>query len=93
MLEMKKVTIYLFLKTQDATGQDAFYYLAMKASKFPEFKKRMLGSQDVNLKQYAEILYSGYGTNPSPEEIKKMEDEYGFKHDNVITLDLTSDNG
>lgn len=69
--------IYL-VRGHDITSRAAWYYVMVEKTKKRIFEIEAKRGQ-INLTDYGNILYSGYGENP-PEDMKqKMKDEYGFE--------------
>lgn len=57
----------VFLVTGKDGGRRAWYYIRVRKPRLEAFK-RALGGNQIHLKQYGEILYSGFRRDP-PEQI------------------------
>lgn len=66
------------VKGKDTTNRAAWYYVLVEKTKKDMFEN-IEGSQSLNLTDYGNILFSGYGEEPPADIKKRMEDEYGFK--------------
>lgn len=57
-------------------GMAAWHYVLVDKNKLPLFLKKIeSGNIDVSL--YGDILYSGWGEDPSDDIVKKIEEQYG----------------
>ncbi|WP_169193100.1 hypothetical protein [Anaplasma platys] len=66
----------LFLVRGKDKGRPAWHYVLVDKHKREMFLARSKsGSMDVAL--YGEILYSGWGENPSEDVVQKIKDEFG----------------
>ena len=66
----------LFLVRGKDKGRPAWHYVLVDKHKREMFLARSKsGSMDVAL--YGEILYSGWGENPSEDIVQKIKDEFG----------------
>lgn len=69
--------IYL-VRGHDITKRAAWYYVMVDKMKKRIFETDAKNGQ-INLTDYGNILYSGYGENPPDDMKTKMKDEYGFE--------------
>lgn len=83
MLAEKTVCV-LLVRGENPDGQPIFAYVAVRADKLEEFmeaqKKGMFYPEE-----YGVIVESGIG-DPSPEVVRKMEEEYGFNHQMMVDI-------
>lgn len=81
-----KQTICVFMvRGYAADGNLYFCYVAIPGDKLAAFKKAMDAKSGLDVEQFGVILEWGQG-DPSPEVMKRMQDEYGFKHENMIDV-------
>ncbi len=64
----------LRLVTGKDQGQDAWWYIRLKPELFEQYKTA-LKQDSIDLEQYGEVLFSGWGKKP-PDEVKKKIEEY-----------------
>lgn len=69
----------LFLvRGKDDTGSNAYYFVLLDRKRIGEFQKVALGSSPFDLKEYGEIVASGYGETV-PEALRiRMRVEHGW---------------
>lgn len=65
--------VYL-VRGKDA-GRQAWYYVLVDRPKLSGFLARMKGGS-LNLTQYGEVLYSGWGSTPPQSVVDKIKDDY-----------------
>ena len=67
---------YVYTVRGQDRGWDAWHIVLVKPKLLDQFKKKiMTGSIDVA--DYGEVLYSGWGKDPSEDVLKKIEEEFG----------------
>lgn len=65
----------LRLVTGKNDGHDAWWYIRVKHNLFEKYKIAVK-AEEIDLADYGEVLFSGWGKTP-PEDIKKkIEEEY-----------------
>ena len=75
------VPIHL-VRCKNAAGRDCYFFLMCSQQKIKTLKAVMDGI--FNLKDYGEIIASGFGHTPSETIRKKLKDEYNFDANEVI---------
>jgi hypothetical protein len=80
----EKTVCVLLLRGTDPNGQRIYAYVAVRADKLQDF---MAAQQqpDFSPERYGVILESGSG-EPPPEVRARMEQEYGFNHEQMVFL-------
>jgi len=69
--------LYL-VRSKDHTGQNAYYFMLLDREKISEFKQVALSSESFDLKDYGDIVASGYG-DTVPESLRiRMRVEHGW---------------
>lgn len=53
-------------------------YMAMKPSRYKEYYQAVLEGRNLNLKDYGDVLESGWGDDPPAETHARMVEDYGF---------------
>ena len=56
-------------------GLDAWWYILVKPDKFEKYKTQAK-TNSMNLAEYSEILYYGWGKKPPEKVKKKIEEEF-----------------
>jgi hypothetical protein len=72
----KSDLVYLVRAKEKPSNEDAWYYVQVHTKqKLPVFLEKV--KTGLNLTDYSDVLYSGWGTEP-PEEIKeKIKEQFG----------------
>jgi len=71
----------IVLTTGEMENGSSFYaYLAIKPSKYLDFLEAEKKG-DYKLSDYGKVIEMGEGENPSTQVMKKMEKEFGIRHD------------
>ena len=65
-----------FIKCKDEKGEDCYYFLMSSEQKVNTIKNNP--PDIVNLSDYGIIVHSGYGVNPSDEEIELLRKKYNY---------------
>jgi len=73
--ENKNLNNLVYLVRGKDKGKPAWHYVLVEKLKLPMFKKAIGGTMDVS--EYGKIIHSGWGEDPPPELVKKIEQEYG----------------
>ena len=68
-------------------GKEAYAYIAVRADHLKIFQTAINAGKSINLDEYGKIIESGYG-QPSEEVKAKMTKEYGFDHENGVSLPI-----
>jgi hypothetical protein len=76
-LQAKLENIF-FIRGQDISGNDVWFYLMVEPAKIRAFKAAK-NSALMKLLDYGKVLYSGFGDQPSDLIKWQMEKKYGFK--------------
>jgi len=63
--------------TQFSGDQSAWYFVRVQPGKTSAFRKAV-ASGPTNLKEYGEILKSGWGKKPPQKVINEMKEVYGY---------------
>lgn len=72
--------LFLVSGGKDKFEREAWYYVKVEPFKESMFQ-REISKGKINLREYGEVIESGFGTKP-PERIKnKMKEEYNFTTD------------
>lgn len=58
-------------------GEATWYYVKITGAKFPIYQQRMKMGEQVNLGDYGQVLYSGWGDNPPEEITRKIVEMFG----------------
>ncbi len=74
----QSLAVYMLI-TGNNEGRPAWYYVSVERLKYPLLKKRCEEqSLDIDLNEYGQILYSGWGSEPSPYIKAEMQKKYNF---------------
>jgi uncharacterized protein YehS (DUF1456 family) len=73
-----KLENIFFVRGQDITGNDVWFYLLVDSGKTRAFKTAK-NAQLMKLLDFGKVLYSGFGDQPSDLIKWQMEKKYGFK--------------
>jgi hypothetical protein len=73
-----KLENIFFVRGQDITGNNVWFYLLIDPGKNRAFKAAK-NAPLMKLLDYGKILYSGFGDQPSDLIKWQMEKKYGFK--------------
>lgn len=57
-------------------GRDAWHYVLVNKPLLPIFLEKTNGGS-IDVAEYGEVLYSGWGKDPSQDIVDKIEKEYG----------------
>ena len=82
----EEVGIVQLVTGKTGKGEDFYAYISVMPSKFEEFMLISRAKEAMNLPEFGEVLESGFGTEPSAEVKKMMEEKYGVDHDYLNTL-------
>jgi hypothetical protein len=80
----EKTVCILLVRGENPDGGSIYAYVAVRADKLEEF----MAAQESGMfypEDHGVIIESGEG-DPSDEVRKKMEDEYGFNHQQMIDI-------
>lgn len=80
----EKTVCILLVRGESPEGAGIYAYVAVRADKLQDF----MAAQESGMfypEDHGVIIESGEG-DPSPEVQKKMEDEYGFNHQQMIDI-------
>ena len=80
----EKTVCILLVRGESPDGNGIYAYVAVRADKLEEF----MAAQESGMfypEDHGVIIESGEG-EPSAEVRKKMEDEYGFNHEQMIDI-------
>jgi hypothetical protein len=80
----KRVVTILLVRGENPDGSAIYAYVAVRADKLEEFMGAQ-GSGTFYPEDYGVIIEAGEG-EPTPEVRKKMEDEYGFRHNSMVDI-------
>ncbi len=69
--------IYL-IRGKDITGRQAWYYLRV-CRRPPALFEKAVRQGSIQLTDYGEILFSGYGQDPPETIVKTMSEQWGFQ--------------
>ena len=72
-----KVAIIHLCSGQTSDGRDFFAYVAMWPSRYMEYIEATQRGDDVLLREFGDILESGYGLVPSERVQEEMKRKYG----------------
>ena len=59
-------------------GRPYYAYIAVKPSKYQEFKKLTDARMGLTLGDYGEVIAGNFEASPPPEVVAEMRDKYGF---------------
>ncbi len=59
-------------------GRPAWYFLKLSPERYPEYKKRMQ-TGTLDLRQYGDILVSGWGEAAPPGVLMEMKERHGVQ--------------
>lgn len=65
----------LYLVRGDDAGRALWHYIIVDKTKLPLFKQK-IGSGQINLAQYGQIIESGWGIDPDAEIAAKITAQY-----------------
>lgn len=80
----EKTVCILLVRGQNPDGGNIYAYVAVRADMLEEFMK----AQESGLfypEDFGVVVKSGEG-EPTPEDMKFMEEEYGFNHQAMVTV-------
>ena len=80
----EKTVCILLVRGESPDGEGIYAYVAVRADKLEEF----MAAQESGMfypEDHGVIIESGEG-EPSAEVQKKMEDEYGFNHQQMVDI-------
>jgi len=69
--------IWLIRSTDDA-GLACYFYILMDTVKLPLLQRMQRGAV-LTPARLGQVIFSGFGENPSPEVAQRMKTEYGFE--------------
>lgn len=65
----------VYLVRGDDAGRDVWHYVLVDKAKLPLFK-RMVTSSSIDVAEYGQVLYSGWGKEPPQEITEKVKQQY-----------------
>jgi hypothetical protein len=78
----KQRALVYYIRSTPEDKMASWFFLKLDPIKRNAFDRAMNGTEVFDLKDFGEILHSGYGDG-APEELKQqMHDEYGVEYDN-----------
>lgn len=79
----------IILITSHFNGRDAYYFLAVVESKEKVLNEALQASKALNLKDYGEIVASGWGNKPSRSVIDRLKIDYDVDFSHLLEEDTT----
>jgi hypothetical protein len=70
---------YLYLVRGEDQGKRAWYYVLIDRHKLTLFKARLRFPDPIPLNEFGVILECGWGQDPPPEIVQKMNEEFGIE--------------
>ncbi len=66
------------VRMTDATGHRAFYFLDVPPLRAPALRHTLKHAESVDLREFGDILASGYGEEVPAPILAQMREEYGW---------------
>ena len=77
----KKAAIVELFQGKTGDGKDFYTYIAVKPSKYEEYKKSQISGKSIDLTECGKILYVDWGKKPTEEVKQEMIDKYNLDTD------------
>lgn len=83
-----KIGMIELCQGRDEDGRDFWAYLCLYPSKYKEYKERSAKGEALSPLDFGEALRTGWGTYPSEETQREMEEKYGLNHETFLEDDI-----
>jgi len=75
---MSEKTAIIHLVKGEIEGKSVWAYLAVTPSKYDDFMTQHAQQKNYDMCDYGDILHSGYGDEPSAEDVQYMVNEFNI---------------
>ena len=73
----EQVSMVEFGTVHTTEDKQIWYYLQIKPSRYPDYKKAFNARGSVDLKSYGDVLDCGWGDAPPADVVQHMKEAYG----------------
>jgi hypothetical protein len=67
-------------------GEDFYAYVSILPSRYEDFTLISRAGEQMDIKEFGEVLLKGFGKKPPPEIRRQMEERYGVDHSFLTNL-------